>query len=167
MNARGVVPGILAVLVLAGANNGSCRPDREIAVRALGSGLHCGGPGEGVSLRRLASADELESALSGGLSGKLGVEPKAPEVDFARELVVLVSAGQKPTAGYGVELASPKAPVKDGAAGVRVLLRAPAKGMLSAQMMTSPCLVVALPSEGLKGVGVLDGDEVAAKLALE
>jgi PrcB C-terminal len=162
MSRRGVVPGVLAAVVLAGAGGGSCG-DREVAVRTVGAGLQCGGTAEGVSVRRLGSGEDVQAALAAGLVAS----PAAPAMDFAEDVVVLVSAGQKPTAGYAIELASDKAPVKDGAAGVRVRFKGPAEGMMNAQVVTSPCLVVALPAKGLTGVGVLDGDKVVAKLSLK
>jgi len=162
MSRGGPILGVLAAVLLSGADGGGCRGDREVPVRALGNGLQCGGPGEGVSARRLGTVDEVRAALAAGL----GAQPAMPALDLEKEVVVLVSAGQKPTAGYGIELAADKAPVKDGAAGVRVVLKAPADGAVSAQLMTSPCLVVALPAAGLTGVGVLDGDKVVAKLPL-
>ena len=163
MSGRGVIPGLLGVLLLVGAGPGGCSSEREVAVRLLGVGPQCGGAGAGPRARRLASATEVAAALSPGLG-----EPQAtPAVDWGAEAVVLVAMGQRPTAGHGVELASRKAPVKDGAAGLRVTFSSPPAGALTAQVMTSPCLVVALPRQGLRAVAVLDGDRVVATLGLE
>ena len=155
--------GLLAVLLLSGAGPGGCSAEREVAVRMLGSGLQCGGASAGTSARRLVSSAELVEALARGL----GAAPVLPPVNWGTEAVVLVSAGQRSSAGYGVELASQMAPVKEGAAAVRVSLTSPPAGAVSAQVMTSPCLVVAMPRDGLRAVAVLDGERVIATVKLD
>jgi hypothetical protein len=150
-------PALAAAALLAGADDKGCKADREVPVRVVASGAMCGGGGAGVSARRITSAEDLAAAVQ---------EAASPSADFAKEAVVLVSAGQKTTAGYGIALASERAPVKDGVAGLRVTLTSPAAGMMSAQVMTSPCLVLALPAEGLLAVGVVEGDRPVAKVAL-
>ena len=158
MSRRALLPAAAAVALLAGADGKGCGADREVAVRLVASDLHCGGSAAGVSVRRLASPEALASALGGAAGGT---------ADFGKEVVVLIASGQKPTAGYGLALASDRAPVKDKAAGVRVTFTAPDPGMMAAQVMTSPCLVVALPGEGLEMVGVLEGDKPVARVALK
>ena len=157
MSRRAWVPAAAAVVLLAGADGKGCKADREVPVRLVASDLHCGGSATGVSVQRLASPEALASAMGGAAGGT---------ADFGKEVVVIITAGQKPTAGYGLTLASDRAPVKDKAAGVRVTFTAPAPGMMAAQVMTSPCLVVALPGEGLELVGVLEGDKPVARVSL-
>lgn len=154
--------GLLGLVLLGGAGPGGCPGDREVVVRKLGTGAQCGGE-EGPRVRRVASAAELARLLSPGL----GPAQPGPAVDWAREAVLLVGMGQRPTAGYGVELLSSAAPVKEGVAGVRVAFRSPAADALTAQVITSPCLFLALPREGLRGVAVLEGERVVGSVALE
>jgi protease stability complex PrcB-like protein len=141
----------LVALPLLGAEGGACSPDREVPVTVLRGGAQCGGAAAGPSVRRLGSAEELTAAFAGELGGA------APAVDFEAVAVLLVAAGQRPTAGHAVELAAPRAAVKDGVALVQVALRAPGPGAMTAQVVTSPCLVVALPRAGLGEVRVADG----------
>ncbi|MFT3916990.1 MAG: protease complex subunit PrcB family protein [Anaeromyxobacteraceae bacterium] len=162
MSRKHAVGGVVAVLLLAGADGGGCKGDREIPVRVVGAGIQCGGGGDFPVVKRLADEPALVAALSVG-----GVAPaKVPEIDWAKEAVVLITDGQKPTGGYAVELASAKAPVKDGAAGIKVAFTVPQDGMMTAQVVTSPCLVVAIPTEGLTGVGAMVRDRVVAKTGL-
>ena len=163
MTGGGAALGSLAVLLLAGAGPDGCSDEREVAVRSLGVGAQCGGAGEGASVRRLVAAAEVTAALSPGL----GAEPTAPVVNWATEAVLLVSGGQRTSAGYGVALGSNRAQVKDGAAGLRISFSSPPAGAINAQVMTSPCLVVALPRQGLRAVAVLDGERAAATVKLE
>jgi hypothetical protein len=67
----------------------------------------------------------------------------APAVDLAREMVVGVFLGTRPTAGYGVEVVGVE--VRDGAVVVRYRESRPAPGSLTAQVLTAPFHVVALP----------------------
>lgn len=162
MSWRGAALGLLGVL-LAGAGPDGCSGEREVEVRPIGVGIQCGGPGEGPSARRLVTSSEVAAALS----PELGPGPALPALDWGTQAVVLVAGGRRTSAGYGVALASTRAQVKDGAAGLRVTFSSPPAGTLSAQVMTSPCLVVALPRHGLTTVAVLDGERVAATVKLE
>lgn len=161
MIGRAAAAGVLGIALLGGAGPG-CPGDREVAVRSLGGGAQCGGEA-GPRVRRVASAADLARLLSPGL----GPPQPAPAVDWTREAVLLVGMGQRPTAGHGVELLSPAAPVKEGVAAVRVAFRSPAADAMTAQVITSPCLVLALPREGLRGVALLEGERVVGSVALE
>jgi hypothetical protein len=163
VSGAGAVAGLLAVLLLAGAGPGGCSADREVAVRSLGSGQQCGGSGEGPSARRLTSSAEVAAALSPGL----GAAVAPPAVNWGGEAVLLVSGGQHSTPGFGVELGATRAQVKDGAAGLQVRFSAPPAGLVGAQLMTSPCLLVALPREGIATVALLDGTKVVALVKLD
>lgn len=166
-SARRVGPGATALLFalslpLLGAEGGGCSGDREVPVTVVRGGAQCGGAAEGPSVRRLASAAELAGAFAGELGG-----PPPPVLDFREAAVLLVASGRRPTAGHAVELAAPKAPVKGGVALVQVTLRAPEPGAITAQVVTSPCLVVALPAAGLAEVKVADGTRAIGAVPLK
>jgi hypothetical protein len=67
----------------------------------------------------------------------------APSVDFAREMVVGVFMGTRPTAGFGVEIVG----YRDSADGIVVQYRerAPARGAITAQVIVSPYHLVVVP----------------------
>jgi protease stability complex PrcB-like protein len=69
----------------------------------------------------------------------------APEVDFSRSAVVGVFLGTRPTAGYGVTITSIGA--KAGVATVEYLERRPTPGRMTAQVITSPFILVTVPRE--------------------
>jgi PrcB C-terminal len=69
----------------------------------------------------------------------------APTVDFSRSIVVGVFLGTRPTAGYGVTIASIGA--KPGGAIVEYLERRPTPGRMTAQVITSPFILVTVPRE--------------------
>lgn len=138
----------LVALPLLGAEGKGCAADREVPVTVIRGGARCGA--EAPTVRRLATPEALAAALPAGIG------EAAPAADFEGAAVLLVAVGQRPTAGYEVELAAPRAPVKDGVALVRVAVRAPPPGAMVAQVLTNPCLVVALPRAGLGEVKVAD-----------
>jgi hypothetical protein len=69
--------------------------------------------------------------------------PEAPSVDFTQSIVIFVSAGEKPTAGFSVELVGVRR-IKDTLE-VEVLLLEPAEGSFQAQVITHPYLIVTTP----------------------
>jgi hypothetical protein len=66
-----------------------------------------------------------------------------PRVDFAREMVVGVFLGSRPTAGFGVEILS--ALVEQGVLVVRFREAQPPGGRILAQVIASPYHLVAVP----------------------
>jgi hypothetical protein len=67
-----------------------------------------------------------------------------PAVDFSREIIVAVFIGSRPTGGYGVEIAGVGAGT-DGAVTVRYRERRPAGDAITAQVITSPYVIAAVP----------------------
>jgi hypothetical protein len=142
-------PALLAAVLAAG-----CAHAREVRPEVVRSGVQCGGDAEGTSARWIGSEAALREALAA--EGRLGAPAAAPAIDFGREGVVLFAMGRRPTAGYAIALAEPVARVKDGVATIVVRLDRPAPGAMLAQVVTSPCLAVRLPREGLREVRVVD-----------
>ena len=66
-----------------------------------------------------------------------------PAVDFTKEMVVGVFLGSRPTAGYSVEIVS--ATETNGTLVVRYREAAPGRGMMTAQVITSPNHIVTVP----------------------
>jgi len=66
-----------------------------------------------------------------------------PTVDFAREIVLAVFLGQRPTAGYGVEIV--RTINANGTLIVDYVETKPAPGAVAAQLITSPFHLVAVP----------------------
>jgi len=67
----------------------------------------------------------------------------APAVDFAREMVVAVFMGSRPTAGFSTEIVS--AAERDGRLVVTYRERAPGAGAITAQVLTAPYHIAAVP----------------------
>ena len=72
-----------------------------------------------------------------------GMDRARPKVDFAREVVVGVFLGSRPTSGFNVEIVG-----VDEVAGARVVRyreTSPARDALTAQVLTSPYELVVIP----------------------
>ena len=67
----------------------------------------------------------------------------APAVDLSREMIVAVFLGSRTTAGFGVEIASAQS--QGGGVLVRYKVSEPGAGSVTAQVLTFPYHIVALP----------------------
>jgi hypothetical protein len=77
-----------------------------------------------------------------------GAPGALPAVDFSREMVVGVFLGSRPTAGYGVEIV--RAVGNSGALVVEYVETAPSRGAITAQILTAPYHLAAIPKhEGM------------------
>lgn len=87
------------------------------------------------------------------LPAKVREQMSEAKVNWLDENALIVSLGQKPSAGYGVELSSWLLE-QDHWQVVR-RTHQPAAGSMQAMMMTSPCVLVKLP-KGVKSFTLLD-----------
>lgn len=157
--AHGGGPRALAPLALAAAvlSTGCAahlpRGPSSVTASVIRAGAQCGGDSPGVSARWIATEGAFRAAM--GVGGVFGAEPATP-VDFRKEGVLAVYMGQRPTASYGLALHDPKVAIADGVGTVVVRLEQPAPGAIVAQVLTSPCLLVRMPKDGLSQVRVVD-----------
>jgi hypothetical protein len=70
-------------------------------------------------------------------------DQQPPAVDFAKEMIVAVFLGSRSTAGYSVEILG--VDPGQGSLTVRYRQRAPAPDAITAQIITSPFQIVAIP----------------------
>lgn len=122
-------------------------------VRQITQSDHCGLSGPGLVY--VDSAGDLESIL--GVSGQNLSTRLVREVDLANEHLVFVTLGQRPTAGYSVAL--DKAHVSGNTLSLDMLIKRPEPGMMVAQVITTPCAVVAVPGlewEQISATGITD-----------
>ncbi|MDP4547014.1 MAG: protease complex subunit PrcB family protein [Marinobacter sp.] len=141
-------------LALAGcAASGNTAPQQDPHVRQVTQSAHCGLTGPGVAY--VDSQEGLESFLEvRGQNMSTGV---IRQVDLSQEQLIFVTLGQKPTAGYSLGLAGvsqEKSTLK-----LHMDLKAPEPGTMVAQVITSPCVVLAAASgdwDRLEVTGVTD-----------
>ena len=79
----------------------------------------------------------------GALWKENGANAPLPAVDFSREMVVGVFLGSRPTAGYGVEIV--RSVGNSGALSVEYVETAPSRDTVTAQILTAPYHLAAMP----------------------
>lgn len=80
----------------------------------------------------------------------------APDVDFSRFGVLAVQMGQRPTAGYGFDVDGIRARASGRKATVELAHHGPAEGRMTAQVLTSPWILIQMPLGGYATIRVVD-----------
>jgi hypothetical protein len=106
--------------------------------------------------RLLRSREELARSWNQAYGSSLSV-PALPSVDFARETLVAVFLGTKPTGGYGLEVEAASFEGDDLYVDVRET--SPAAGAMTTQALTSPWLVLRIPRGGVAAVWFRDAGD--------
>ncbi len=88
---------------------------------------------------------------------ELGVGDR-PSVDFNRDVVVAVAAGQRPTGGY--EIAIDRVAQSDGQLTVEVVERTPGPNCMTTASLTQPVDVVVVPAVDAKSLSFLERKEI-------
>ena len=120
------------------------------AVTTLYNSPYCRGLERDSSVK-LLSHEEWKAILA--------AQPDKSKVDSGSEAgrILLVNMGEQRTAGYGIRLAPDAAQVIEGRLRLSVSWVTPKPGMMLAQMITHPCLVVSVAAE-FQQVDVVDQD---------
>lgn len=136
-----------------GRSSGFTPAQSHVPVEVLYGGSQCRSIRCAPAGRAPAAAWVVLPKLLGILPGK---GPEALSWDTDREGVLCIFMGERPTAGYSLELAQAQARVDHRIATVTVYWREPRPGAAAAQVVTSPCLIVKMPRIGLDQVQVAD-----------
>lgn len=112
----------------------ACRSE-GLALTLAYQSSQCGNLATGVTVLR--NQAELDAAFKPSGSAM-------PAIDFATQMAVLVAMGMKPNSAYGLELKATSGQVVDDVLIVPVEQRGPQAGMMYAQVMTSPCLILTM-----------------------
>jgi PrcB C-terminal len=149
---RGNLAALLCLMLAACAVQETDEHAGEVSARALASGLQCG-KGKGVTIVELDSSEELDARHSALLPGDLASTLNS-------ERVFVISMGLYPTAGHSLSLAQKRARLEHGVVTIPVVWHEPAPGAITAQVITQPCLIVALEKRQYTGVRVVDQNGV-------
>lgn len=90
---------------------------------------------------------------------ELGVGER-PNVDFTRDVVVAVAAGQRPTGGF--EIAVDRITGTDGELSVEVVERTPGPNCMTAASLTQPVDVVVVPAADVRSWSFMERKEIRA-----
>jgi hypothetical protein len=105
----------------------------------LRSGAEATTTNEAAQLRIARNAQEYEALFAEVNAGQLP-GPTPPAVDFATDLVLFLSIGQKPSAGYGLQVDCVSCSAET--LKVKVATTTPPAGAMTAQMITHPFVLV-------------------------
>jgi hypothetical protein len=119
-------------------------------VEVLHAAPHCPGDKQ-RQVRLLEDQSALDALWRRGIGGPAA---NAPTPDFSRKLVIYLADSEKPTAGYGLRLSRPEMTVSCGVAAVHIETSEPVG--YTAQMISRPCLLLALPDGDYERLDVLD-----------
>jgi hypothetical protein len=157
------IAALLFLMILPNACAGTANHSKESAtlkVRLIWQGSQC------VTKKSTPHATWIEEqALFKKMydrltSNQIGAQQELlSQVDFSREGILIVAMGQKPTAGFGLELNHMVAVVSEDMAVLRVSWIEPSKDAIVPQVITSPCLVIVLPKGPYSQIRLLDQSE--------
>jgi hypothetical protein len=148
---------LIPITISCAASPGIVHADHDLPVTVVMSSLAGEGMGNAPGAAWLDNEKDFLSCMAKLNRIRLGGEPApVPKIDFAREGVLAIWMGPKPTGGYGIELASDKALIQGRTAVIKVRWIEPAKGAILAQRITSPCLIVRLAKGDYDRIKVMD-----------
>lgn len=148
----------LGLLLLAGC--GSVRP---VESQVLLNHQSCRNVRAGVSEVQLAELTGIRGSRLINLNDRADDQADLPELSSATRLFA-VSRGQMPTAGYRIELQQVSLDAQTLI--IDLAWQAPDPATVQAQMLTHPCLVVAVPVADAEIVLARSGEQELGRLAL-
>jgi hypothetical protein len=151
---------VLAAAGLSACQAGGIPPrdgEQEPEIISLAAGTHCGHGSREPAARWLDTADAWQAAYRRMNRQVLGPDSPPPQPpDFTRYGILQVFMGQQSTGGYRLRLLQPQLGHTPAGASVRVEWLPPPPGTLSTQVLTSPCLVLAVPRGAYRSLRVTD-----------
>lgn len=146
---------VVAVALLALACKTSGTPATP-AIQRLYSSAHCNSGSTEASAAWINERAALIAVYQRIRGHILGDAASPPEVNFQQTAVLLIEMGRRNTGGYGLRLASRQLDIVGEAARVRVDWNRPAADGVTAQVLTSPCLMLQIPRGRYSSVQVVD-----------
>lgn len=148
---------VLAALwaALAGCEDNVKPSATSESVTPVYQGRHCGRSDPTAQVTWIGDEAQLRDLFDGMRRTSLQSQ-SLPQVDFDANGLVLIELGQRPTAGYLLRLASQRMVMDRGDGLITFSVDKPAGP--AAQVITSPCLLVAVPRGDYKGVRALSTD---------
>ncbi|PSF06048.1 hypothetical protein C7H09_11960 [Marinobacter fuscus] len=134
---RGLAVSLILATAAACTTTGSGSEIRPPLIRQITQSAHCGLSGPGVAV--VKSLNQRDVLLD--VPGQNMATDAVRRVVLANEHLIFVTLGQKPTAGYSLGLSSSE--IENSTLVLEMALKEPAPGMIVAQVITSPCVVLA------------------------
>lgn len=154
----GMVAMAISLLFACGMGQRGSVPSPELNVDVLLAGTQGNDSRQEASAKWIASQEELEQLLAGQKASQLSAQDLKPalEVDYTVSRILLVRMGRKPTAGYSLKLDPESCSISQETAFINLVWSEPAPGMVAAQVITNPFILLKLSKGGYAAVNVVD-----------
>jgi len=115
------------------------------------------------SARWISDKTQLVATFKQMRSHIINSRTSVPEIDFSQYGILLISMGMQRSGGYGLDTSKSPLKISGDTATLILKWRKPAKGMITTQMLTNPCLLLKLQKAQYKKIRVvtLTGKEIA------
>lgn len=128
----------------------------KVNYTVLDQGIHSGKKFPSLHFEVIREEAAFEKRFAEIRSGRVP-PPLPPKIDFEKALVVFVSLGEKPSAGYRVSVR--EVTRDDETLRVKIGVQEPAKDEFQATVMTQPYVLIKIKKEpGLKKVALVDAE---------
>lgn len=149
----------LAAILLAACARQHTEPDcQPIDVEQLHQGSNCGKTSDTPMALWIDDHKRLRTVLNDLNRGRIGsgMPEWAREFDFSSHAILFVQMGQRPTAGFSLELIPGRAFVSGRSATVALKWIRPAADVRVAQVITTPCIWLKMPKKSFSTIKILD-----------
>lgn len=108
----------------------------------------------------IESQEALQRFMSRCHAQRWGGPPMTlPDVDFNQHRILALEMGQQPSAGYGFDANGVVAMKQGRSAIVRIAWHRPPPGVMTAQVLTSPWMLIRLPAGPVDSIRVVDQND--------
>jgi hypothetical protein len=153
-----VVTMAVALLFACGMGQRAAAPPQELHVDVVAGGTQGMGSGPEPSAMWIAARDELDQVFGAQNALQLPAQDRkeALDVDFSTFRMLMVNMGQKPTAGYSLALDPQGGSISRQTAHITLIWTEPAPGMVTAQVVTHPFILLTISKGGFDSVKIVD-----------
>jgi hypothetical protein len=132
-------------------------PETELSFDLIATGQQCPPAPKIWRATWIRSQEEFRQLMLRCRSNRMTSSGKeTPFVNFKKFGVLALEMGQRNSAGYGFDTAKIEAYLKGQTAIIRLVYLRPAADTLTAQVMTSPWIMIRLPTGLFRNIRILD-----------
>ena len=146
---------VSALIVISACQPGVKNMAEPLTATQLFQGQQCGRQEPSAAVTRITDEQALDALVQ-----RVGKPFSfADEIDFKQQLVLLVEMGMKPTTGYRLVLSDTAVAINQNKAVLTLAWHQPPPGVLLAQMLTSPCVLISLHLADYTEVELVDSND--------
>jgi len=136
----------------------SSLPATTLLTTTIFSSINCNITEQGIT--EVTDEAVLQSIINKANSHRLNTKPtNIPSINFKSSMVYLIALGSKPNSGYALKTLGKDANYDHGILNFPLEVQRPSEHGMYAQVITSPCTLVSIPSGEYKQVNVKDWEQ--------